>query len=99
MRRSLNYLARVGLFDGVRAVIFAGFTLIKPHFAATEFEAIFNVLKTFSKETLRALSVPAYYTPNISHGLDNFPLPFCQLSLGQPTLAQPDIGMKESAQK
>ena len=95
VRRALNYLMRVGLFDGVLGVIFGGFTLSKPHFAATESEAVQKVLAEFAQN----LSVPAYYTAQISHGLENYPVPFYRSHADQQTLARPDIELRGSAQK
>ncbi len=86
--RTLKYFARIGLFSDVSAILLAGIYYDEHQAKRPDLfnQAITEALHDFA----RTQAKPVLYTPQISHGSVNLPVPFylkAQLQLGEnPTM-------------
>lgn len=84
LARTLKYLHRIGFFNEAKALIFAGI-YFEPHQTA-RYEMFNNDIAPFLQEFADSLDIPVLYTPQVSHGAINRPVPFylkATLSLGE----------------
>ncbi|OGO94354.1 MAG: hypothetical protein A3F10_00210 [Coxiella sp. RIFCSPHIGHO2_12_FULL_42_15] len=82
--RTLKHLHRIGFFNGVKAIIFAGFDF--PDLSLLENDEIRCTMLRLFQQFGREVTCPVFYTDLIGHGKVNYPVPFyadAELCMGE----------------
>lgn len=74
LNRMLKHLQRVGIFDEVRAILFAGCDF--PEMDKKSAEAFEHAMRAVLIDFARGVNLPVLYTDHIGHGVKNLPVPF-----------------------
>lgn len=72
--RTLKHLHRIGFFEGVKAILLAGFDF--PNLTTVENDTMHRSMLHVFLQFGREISIPLFYTALIGHGQTNYPVPF-----------------------
>lgn len=89
LARTLKYLVRIGFFNEAKALVLAG-VYFEPHHS-DQHESYNNDINVFLQDFADSLNIPVLYTPQVSHGAINRPMPYylkAKLSLGEAPLIE-----------